>query len=1059
MSGKVVTQQIVVMQRGMEQKMVSRKAEMNTPALNKTILFQRKFLPYIVLFLCLLATLYAWHASSNHFKEMADQNFTLRADEITSQIVKGIDSNRTILRGGVALLAAQGEVSREQWHLYVESLRAENTNPGTQGFGFSKVIRLAELQAHIAEIRAEGFPHYTVHPEGRREEYTAIIYLEPFDERNQRAFGYDMFSEPVRHAAMEQARDTDRTTLSGEVELVQEGEKDVQSGFLMYVPVYKKGMPVATVTERRSALLGYVYSPFRIKDLMQEILGPPPQDIDIGIFDGSDMSETTLMYDSTEGTHEYSMTLHQQRLFVDKRVVDISGHQWTLYYTSLPTFEILYRRQFSLGILLSGLVISILLFLFIRSQENTREQALIVASDTTAALKKLEATQIAENEAREYSENIINTLREPLIILDQDLRVVTVSRSFYEIFQAKPEETVGQLIYDLGNKQWDIPKLRELLETILPQKTTFDNYEVEHDFTTIGRRIMLLNGRQIKQAWGKERIILLAIEDITERKRAEEALLESEGRYRVVFKESIHGILVVDLETGRFSYANPSTCRMFGYSETELLLLNIEDIHPADSLNLVRTKFDSVRDEGKALSPECPCLRKDGTVFYADIAAVGAIINGRKCIVGFFADVTERREIEAGLEMTRKELAATKLSEDAAHEYSESVIDTVREPLLALDSDLRVVKANRSFYHSFEVTPQGTIGNLIYDLGNRQWDIPKLRTLLEEILPKDNKFDDYEVEHNFLNIGHKIMLLNARRVTQKASGSQLILLAIEEVTDKITLQRQLAERTRDAEKAQSEAESANRAKSDFLANMSHELRTPLNSIIGFSEILEDGIAGPIADKQKELANDISTSGKHLLSLINDILDLAKVEAGKMELELGEFNLEEIIDGSLVMFKEKAMKHNLKVAAEVEAELGNIIADERKIKQVLFNLLSNALKFTPDGGAVRVSARRVQREEEKAAGRITLDAEPADFIEVCVADTGIGISEEDQKMLFQPFQQIDSALSRKYSGTGLGLNLCKKFVELHGGWIWVESEVDKGSKFVFSIPIKPTKVIL
>ncbi len=167
---------------------------------------------------------------------------------------------------------------------------------------------------------------------------------------------------------------------------------------------------------------------------------------------------------------------------------------------------------------------------------------------------------------------------------------------------------------------------------------------------------------------------------------------------------------------------------------------------------------------------------------------------------------------------------------------------------------------------------------------------------------------------------------------------------------------------RELELRRKEAEAANRAKSDFLANMSHELRTPLNSIIGFSEILEDGIAGPIADNQKELANDISTSGRHLLSLINDILDLSKVEAGKMELELSEFNLEELIDGSLVMFKEKAMKHNIKVKAEVEEGIGNIVADERKIKQVLFNLLSNAMKFTPDGGSVSVRARKVKSSE-------------------------------------------------------------------------------------------------
>ncbi|HCC68360.1 MAG TPA: hypothetical protein DEP99_00515, partial [Nitrospiraceae bacterium] len=218
--------------------------------------------------------------------------------------------------------------------------------------------------------------------------------------------------------------------------------------------------------------------------------------------------------------------------------------------------------------------------------------------------------------------------------------------------------------------------------------------------------------------------------------------------------------------------------------------------------------------------------------------------------------------------------------------------------------------------------------------------------------------------------------------------------------------------------AMKQAEAANQAKSEFLANMSHELRTPLNSIIGFSEIMKDGMTGPLTDDQKEYLNDILESGRHLLNLITDILDLSKVETGKMELELSEFNLKILLENSFVMFKEKAMKHNIKVKAEVEEEIENIIADERKIKQIMFNLLSNAFKFTPDGGSVRVSARS--------------ELADFDYIEISVEDTGIGISEEDQKRLFQPFQQLETVLSKKYPGTGLGLAISKKIVELHGG---------------------------
>ena len=239
--------------------------------------------------------------------------------------------------------------------------------------------------------------------------------------------------------------------------------------------------------------------------------------------------------------------------------------------------------------------------------------------------------------------------------------------------------------------------------------------------------------------------------------------------------------------------------------------------------------------------------------------------------------------------------------------------------------------------------------------------------------------------------------------------------------------------------AMMEAEAANKAKSDFLANMSHELRTPLNSIIGFSDFLLQSKTGPLLDKQKRYIENITKAGEHLLSLISDILDLSKIEAGKMKLELAKFNLKELIEGCIALFKEKSIRHNIILDYVLEIK-GDIVADEQKIRQVLLNLISNAFKFTPDRGSVYVYARKAQ---DEAAGS---------FIEISVVDSGIGISKEDQKKLFQPFQQIDSSVSKKHQGTGLGLNLCKKIIELHGGRIWIESDTGKGCRFMFVLPL-------
>lgn len=265
------------------------------------------------------------------------------------------------------------------------------------------------------------------------------------------------------------------------------------------------------------------------------------------------------------------------------------------------------------------------------------------------------------------------------------------------------------------------------------------------------------------------------------------------------------------------------------------------------------------------------------------------------------------------------------------------------------------------------------------------------------------------------------------------------------------LEEKVRERTSELERAKLLAESANRAKSGFLANMSHELRTPLTSIIGFSEVIYDELFGPLNEKQKEYMNLILTSANHLLNLINDILDLSKVEAGRMELELSKFLVKDLMNSSLTMVKEKALKHRITLRLDIEpdAEI-EMEADERKLKQIMFNLLSNAVKFTPDGGSVVVRARRIGYEEIRNLG---IDSIPEkDFLEISVEDTGIGIKAEDIPKLFSEFSQLSSPYQKKYQGTGLGLALTKKLVELHKGRIWCESEYGRGSKFTFIIPI-------
>ena len=356
-------------------------------------------------------------------------------------------------------------------------------------------------------------------------------------------------------------------------------------------------------------------------------------------------------------------------------------------------------------------------------------------------------------------------------------------------------------------------------------------------------------------------------------------LKDSETRYRRLFETAQDGILILDAETGQIDDVNPFLINILGYSHEEFLGKKIWDIGFFKDVVSSRASFKELQTKEYIRYENLPLKTKDGRHIAVEFVSNVYLVDHKKVIQCNIRDITARREIEAGLEKTRKELAVIKKSADEAHEYAESVINTVREPLIALDQDLRVVSVSRSFYEFFKVKPEETVGQLIYDLGNKQWDIPKLRELLETILPQKTTFDNYEVEHNFATIGRRIMLLNARQIQRVLGKERVILLAIEDITERKELDNEIKR--------------SNESLEQFAYVASHDLQEPLRVMSNYSQLLEKRYKGKLDNDADDFIGFIVDAARRMQKLISDILEYSRV--GRKESPVTEVDSNKLVE--------------------------------------------------------------------------------------------------------------------------------------------------------------------
>lgn len=353
--------------------------------------------PLVIFVVSAVLTGLMWDIVRTDIQEDLYQEFIRETLLIEEAIENRMDVYVNALRSGNGLFGASEFVSRDEWNAFVDALELSDNFPGIQGFGYTMWVTPEEREAHIERVREEGFPDFTIRPEGEREVYTSIIYLEPFDVRNQQAFGFDMFSETTRREAMTLARDTGDVHLSGRVTLVQEIDEDVQAGFLIYVPQYTNGMPTQTTAQRRDAIEGFVYSPFRARDFMNGILGDREFTVDFAVFDGEGViNESTKLYDSSVSSRNFDRLDELDSPFVEVRTIELTNHVWTLYFSPRDEFVrgALAQNTTQWIVAGGGGLISILLTILVYSLAISRARAVHMAEDITKDLKK----RVQENE-------------------------------------------------------------------------------------------------------------------------------------------------------------------------------------------------------------------------------------------------------------------------------------------------------------------------------------------------------------------------------------------------------------------------------------------------------------------------------------------------------------------------------------------------------------------------------------------------------------------------------------------------------------------------------------
>ncbi len=631
-----------------------------------------------------------------------------------------------------------------------------------------------------------------------------------------------------------------------------------------------------------------------------------------------------------------------------------------------------------------------------------------------------------------YAQNIVDTVREPLLILDATLRVRSANRAFYNTFQVVPKETEGRLIYELGNGQWDIPDLRTLLEDIVPKSSNFEDFELEHIFPVIGRRVMLLNARKLEAGRHGE-LLVLAMEDVTPRKRAEEELLQAGALQRAIFNSANFSSIATDAK-GVIQIFNVGAEKMLGYTAADVM----NKITPAEISDpeevIARAKALSV-ELGTAITPgfealvfkasrgiediyELTYIRKDGSRVPA-VVSVTALRDNQNIIIGYLligTDNTARKQVEA--ERVRLDQAVRD-----QQFYTRSLIESNTDALMTTDPRGIITDVNKQMEALTGCTRDELIGAPFKDYFT---DPLRAEAGIKLVLNK-SKVTDYELTARRRDGKETVVSYNATTFHDRDRKLRGVFAAARDVTERKRAENELRQNAIDMSEA-------DHRKDEFLAMLAHELRNPLSAICSGVGLLRQIYSSD--EKLRSINEAMDRQATQMVRLIEDLLDVSRITSGNIKLRQETLDLETFISSAVestrLLIDQR--KHSLELTLPKEPLF--VKGDPVRLSQVVSNLLSNAAKYTKEGGYIWLT---IEKNESKVLIR--------------VRDSGVGIPLEMLPKVFTLFTQINSSIDRTQGGLGIGLTIVRQLAEMHDGKVEAFSEgEDKGSEFIVTLPV-------